>query len=87
MTGDRFESQLREILTRIAALPEEQRARLMELVEETRERHQEIRRRVARAYSALDDWRILQKYRVFDLEASLRERRCGRQRPLDDMPS
>lgn len=83
MTGDRFELQLQEILARIAALPEHHRARLMKVVEETRERHQEVRESVARARSALDDWRILQKYRIFDLEATLREQQSGRQRPPD----
>lgn len=85
MTGDRFEMQLQEILARIAALPEQHRAHLMKVVEETRERHQYVRESVARARSALDDWRIMQKYRVFDLEASLREQRSGRQRPPDDV--
>lgn len=85
MTGDRFELQLQEILARIAALPEHHRTHLMKVVEETRERHRDVRESVARARDALDDWRILQKYRIFDLEATLRERQSGRQRPPDDV--
>ena len=70
-----FEDRLAEITAKIYTLPTDQRDALLAKVEETRERHLAIRESTVRALSALDDWRIIQKYRIFDMEARLRESR------------
>ncbi len=68
-----FNTRMAEIEARIAALPEAEQARLRDLVEETRRRHENIRASTAAALNALDDWRIAMKYLIFDLEARARE--------------
>lgn len=70
--GD-FQTKLREYVETIATLPEEQRKRLMDLVTETRERQEMIVRMQREALDTLDDWRITEKYRLFDLECRERE--------------
>ncbi len=73
MADQDFEAQLREVLARINTLPESQRGPLMALVAETRRRHATIRDATARAREALDDWRLILKYLLFDEEARRRE--------------
>lgn len=73
MADDTFEQRIKELTTRIEQVQPEDREALLALVEETRRRHDEMRRGVARARQALDDWRLHMKYRLFDNEASLRE--------------
>jgi hypothetical protein len=73
MTREAFEAQVEKTLATIAVLPEERRAPLLALVDEARRRHAEIAADVGRAREALDDWRIIAKYRVFDAEATARE--------------
>ncbi len=57
----------------VDALPESQRASLQTLIEETRHRHASIKEASCKARDAIDDWRLMCKYIIFDLEASLRE--------------
>ncbi len=73
MTNDTASAQLAELEARIAEMPEEQQAALLPVLEETRQRHGLIRQCSDAARNALADWRIVMKYRVFDLEARLRE--------------
>ena len=73
MQNDLLETQLRELSDCIEALPEDQRGPLLALLEETRRRHQLIRQATDHARHALDDWRLLQKYLIFDHEARQRE--------------
>jgi len=73
MTDETLEAKLREINSRIETLPQSQRDHLMQMVEETRQRHRDIKDGISRANDALDDWRLHMKYRVFDMEASRRE--------------
>jgi hypothetical protein len=77
MEEQAFEAQLREIIAKINTLPEPQRAPLMALVEEARQRHAQIKDATARAREALDDWRLIQKYILFDHEARQREARAN----------
>jgi len=77
MTEEKFEQHLQELLSKIETLPESQRAPLLEMVEETRSRHRVIREATTRALSALDDWRLILKYRIFDAEARQREAGSG----------
>jgi hypothetical protein len=80
MTNDRFEEQLQRILARLDTLSESQQALVRPMVEETRRRHVQIREAIARAHTALDDWRLVEKYRIFDAEARWREARALRAR-------
>ena len=77
--GDQtFEAHIREIIAKINTLPEPHRGPLMALVEETRRRHTQIKDEAVRAREALDDWRLIQKYLLFDEEARQREARANR---------
>jgi hypothetical protein len=73
MNTSDLEAKLREAIRTIDALPEPERAALMEMVEETRRRHQSIHLSTKAALAAVDDWRLIQKYRLFDAEATSRE--------------
>jgi len=73
MTDETFDLRLAELEARVADLAPEQLAAVAPLLEETRQRHAEIRLNVAKARDALDDWRIAMKYKVFDTEARRRE--------------
>ena len=65
--------KLAELEAKIAKLPADQRAQLETLLGETKDRHADIKSNVDTARSALDDWRLLMKYRIFDAEARMRE--------------
>lgn len=81
-----FEAHIQETLSAIAMLPEPQRTQLLTLVDETRERQRQNRESARRARSSLDDWRLLQKYLLFDREARQREAQ-GEQPPEGEPPS
>ncbi len=70
-----FNAAIDEYIAFIETLPEAQRARMMELVDETRRRHAHLRHLEKTAQDALDDWRLILKYRLFDYEARQREQR------------
>ena len=73
MTQEQFEDRLADIVAKIETLPEPQRSSLQQVVEQTRSRHAEIADALNRARNALDDWRVMQKYLVFDAECRRRE--------------
>ncbi len=74
MMGDkRLEEAVRQCQELMQTLPEEKRKELESLLDETRHRHHSNKLAFQRALDTLDDWRLLQKYRVFDREARLRE--------------
>ncbi len=73
MNGEKNARRLREYERIIDSLPADQQARLRDLLEETKERHVQIGASIARAMAAVDDWRLAQKYRLFDHEARVRE--------------
>ena len=73
MTKQEFNEHIDRILANIEGLPAAQRKAILEMAEDTRRRDQDIRDTMARAREALDDWRIVQKYRIFDAEATARE--------------
>ena len=73
MTKEALEAHLNRALATAADLPAGVRAMLVGRVEETRQRHVQVAADMARAREALDDWRIVQKYMVFDAAASARE--------------
>ncbi|MCP4589466.1 MAG: hypothetical protein GY842_01850 [bacterium] len=76
MTQQEFNEQLESILAKTADLPAAERAKIIETADATRARDKEIRESTSRARLALDDWRLRQKYLLFDAEATLREARA-----------
>ena len=76
MTDQEFNAEMDRIMAKIGNLPAAQREAVYAMVNDTRKRHAEIREATARACAALDDWRLVQKYRIFDAEARRREARA-----------
>ncbi len=77
MTREALEAHIAKIMDTLHTLPESRRTAIMQAVEETRKRHEKISESVQGAMDALDDWRLIQKYRVFDAEATAREQNGG----------
>jgi hypothetical protein len=77
MRSEDFDAAMERCITEINKLPDSQRERLLELVHATRERQQMLDRSLREALDALDDWRICQKYFLFDMEARQRELALG----------
>lgn len=69
-----FEARLAEIRQRIEEVPAEQRPALEALLEETRERHADLRFNMNRLRNALDDYQLTVQYLIFDRDACRRER-------------
>jgi len=68
-----FEQKLGELMGQIASLPESERGELTQLAEETRTRHERMRKTISELQESLDYLRLSVKYLVFDLEATRRE--------------
>ncbi len=73
MNEQDFQQKLGELITQINNLPEAERGPLEQLAEETRERHDRMKKTVADLQDSLDYLRLSIKYLVFDLEATRRE--------------
>jgi transcriptional antiterminator len=73
MTEQEFQSKLAELMGEINTLPASERAKLQQLADETRLRHEKLRRTVSSLQESLDYLRLSIKYLVFDLEATRRE--------------
>ena len=73
-----FEKRVEELTAMISSLPADRQEALMQMIAETRQRQQDTTANLERARNALDDWRIIQKYRIFDAEAALREQAARR---------
>ncbi len=73
MNEQEFQQKLGDLILQINALPEQQRAPLVQLAAETRERHERMQKTVADLQESLDYLRLSIKYLVFDLEATRRE--------------
>ncbi|MEO0586874.1 MAG: hypothetical protein AAF078_04460 [Planctomycetota bacterium] len=68
-----FNHKLAELMDQIETLPADQRQRLTELAEKTRQRHEKLKSTVEGLQESLDYLRLSVKYLVFDLEATRRE--------------
>jgi hypothetical protein len=68
-----FQSKLAEIMGEISTLPPSERAKLAKIADETRVRHERLKRTVTGLQESLDYLRLSIKYLVFDLEATRRE--------------
>ncbi|GDY00489.1 transcriptional regulator [Phycisphaerae bacterium] len=73
MNEQEFQTKLGDLIEQIAAIPEDQRAPLVALAEETKTRHERMKKTVADLQESLDYLRLSIKYLVFDLEATRRE--------------
>ncbi|QOI99235.1 MAG: hypothetical protein HRU70_01510 [Phycisphaeraceae bacterium] len=68
-----FQKKLNELLTQINTLPESERGPLEALAQETKARHESMKKTIGDLQESLDYLRLSIKYLVFDLEATRRE--------------
>jgi len=68
-----FQKKLGELVAEIGTLPEDQREKLTLLAQETKQRHQELKKTVSSLQESIDFLRLSIKYLLFDLEATRRE--------------
>ena len=68
-----FQRKLVELVAEIGTLPVDQREKLSMLAEETKQRHQELKKTVNNLQESIDFLRLSIKYLLFDLEATRRE--------------
>ncbi|MBA4120020.1 MAG: hypothetical protein C0513_04885 [Isosphaera sp.] len=73
MNEQDFQKRLDDLLSQIQTLPDGDRERVSQLAEETKSRHDQMRRTVAELQESLDFLRLSVKYMLFDLEATRRE--------------
>ncbi len=73
MNDQDFQAKLGDLIAQISTLPEDQRERLTQLVDEARDRQSRMKRTVAELQDSLDYLRLSIKYMLFDLEATRRE--------------
>jgi septal ring factor EnvC (AmiA/AmiB activator) len=74
MTDEEFNTKLKDLIAEIVQLPQDKQKKLTALVEETKERHADIRTAMSKAQQSLLNLQICLKYVLFDLEATRRER-------------
>ena len=70
-----FHTRLGELLTKINDMPEGERDRLRQHADETKTRHDRVKKAIGEMQESLDYLRLSVKYLVFDLEATRRENR------------
>jgi BMFP domain-containing protein YqiC len=68
-----FQQKLGDLLAQIDSLPESERSVLQQVAEETRSRHDRMKKTINELQDSLDYLRLSIKYLVFDLEATRRE--------------
>lgn len=68
-----FQKKLKELVAQIETLPEGERQRLRAMAEETKARHDDIKKSVSAMQENIDFLRLWIKYMLFDLEATRRE--------------
>src|SRR4051812_19531504 len=73
MNEEEFQSKLAELMGEISTLPPSERNKLERLADETRQRHERLKKTVSSLQESLDYLRLSIKYLVFDLEATRRE--------------
>ncbi len=73
MNEQEFQSKLGELMGEISTLPQAERQKLERLADETRVRHERLKKTVSGLQESLDYLRLSIKYLVFDLEATRRE--------------
>jgi hypothetical protein len=73
MNEQEFQAKLGELISQINNVPESDRTDLLKLAEETKTRHDRLKRTIGELQDSLDYLRLSVKYLVFDLEATRRE--------------
>lgn len=73
MNEQDFHQKLGDLLEQINTLPEPERSQVQALADETRSRHDRMRKTISDLQESLDYLRLSVKYLVFDLEATRRE--------------
>ncbi len=73
MNEAEFQKRLAELVAEIDTLPAGERDRLKKLAEETKDRHEQIKKSVSSLQESIDFLRLGIKYMLFDLEATRRE--------------
>lgn len=68
-----FHEQFQKLLEKIQDLPAEQRDGIENIANETKDRHERMRKTIGDLQESLDYLRVSVKYLVFDLEATRRE--------------
>lgn len=75
MNEQEFQQKLGELVSQIDELPTEQQEAIRELADQTRSRHDKLKKTVKDLQDSMDYLRLSLKYLVFDLEATKRENR------------
>lgn len=73
MDDESFKKQLNALIAEIGSLPKSEQAKIEKLVEETRTKHEDMKKSFSVIQESLDFLRLSIKYVVFDLEATRRE--------------
>lgn len=73
MKDQDFQAKLAELIGQIGTLPTCEQERLHALVEETKQRQQQIKETTSALQESIDFLRLSIKYLLFDLEATRRE--------------
>ena len=80
MQDTEFQARMGQLIKDIQTLPDSERARLEQLADETRSRHEQIKTTMSKLQDSLDQLRVSVKYIMFDLEATRRENLTLRKR-------
>lgn len=75
MNEQEFQQRLGDLISQIDELPPEHQAAIRELADQTRSRHEKLKKTVKDLQDSMDYLRLSLKYLVFDLEATKRENR------------
>jgi hypothetical protein len=73
MNEQEFQAKIGELIRQINDAPESEQSELRRIVEETRGRHERMKKTIGDLQESLDYLRLSVKYLVFDLEATRRE--------------
>ena len=73
MNEQDFQAKLGELISQIGKLPESDRPAIAAIANETKDRHDKMKKTINDLQESLDYLRLSIKYLVFDLEATRRE--------------
>lgn len=73
MDENSFQKKLAELVQEIGNLPDAEKSKMTALAEQTKERHEKLRKTVNSLQDSIDYLRLSIKYLLFDLEATRRE--------------
>jgi len=84
MDEKKFQTKLTELMSETSTLPKTERDKMQKMADQTKERHQKLKKTVGDLQESLDYLRLSIKYLVFDLEATRRENRYLRKMLEED---